>query len=107
MDQIASFIGCKPNFWKLLVKDPEMALRCYFGPCVPAQFRLQGPNQWKGAREIIRNAISRGNNSSIFTKESNLTHRKSLKTEHSKYMPLLMVLFVFIVWLMKVLLIVY
>ncbi|KAK5986840.1 hypothetical protein GCK32_011453, partial [Trichostrongylus colubriformis] len=25
----------------------------YFGPCVPYQYRLQGPHPWKGARDAI------------------------------------------------------
>lgn len=37
----------------MFVKDPTLAIRCYFGPCTPYQFRLTGPGAWKGAREAI------------------------------------------------------
>ncbi|ESO84662.1 hypothetical protein LOTGIDRAFT_221976 [Lottia gigantea] len=104
MDEIASFIGCKPNFWKLAVRDPELALRCHFGPCVPAQYRLQGPNKWSGAREIIRNALSRATNCSTITKQpAESRNEKYFKAEHSKLMTLSIVMFVFLAWLTKVL----
>ena len=38
---------------KLLLRDPKLALTCYFGPCTPYQYRLQGPGQWLGARHAI------------------------------------------------------
>ncbi|XP_053398441.1 flavin-containing monooxygenase 5-like [Mercenaria mercenaria] len=53
MDELAEIIGCKPNFSKLLLGDPKLAIECYFGPCTPYQFRLMGPGVWKGAREAI------------------------------------------------------
>ena len=52
-DELASMIGAKPNLWKLLTTDPEMAFRCYFGPCIPAQYRLVGQGAWQGARDVI------------------------------------------------------
>ncbi|GFO26102.1 dimethylaniline monooxygenase [n-oxide-forming] [Plakobranchus ocellatus] len=59
MDQVASKIGAKPNLWKYLLTDPELALKCYFGPCLPAQYRLVGPNAWPKAREFILEVFSR------------------------------------------------
>ena len=53
MDEIASLIGAKPNLWHLLTTDPQLAFRCFFGPCIPAQYRLLGPGAWLGARDII------------------------------------------------------
>jgi dimethylaniline monooxygenase (N-oxide forming) len=35
------------------LKDPKLAMECYFGPCTPYQFRLTGPGAWQGAREAI------------------------------------------------------
>jgi len=42
-DELATEVGCKPNLYKLLFSDPTLALRCFFGPCTPAQYRLMGP----------------------------------------------------------------
>ena len=44
---------------RLLLKDPELALKSFFGPCVPFQYRLEGPNSWSGAREATLTAMDR------------------------------------------------
>ena len=54
MDEIAELIGAKPNLWHLTKTDSALALRCYFGPCLPAQYRLMGPGAWGGAADTIR-----------------------------------------------------
>lgn len=59
MDQIAQKIGVRPNFTKLFFEDPYLATRCFFGPCLPTQFRLEGPGKWNGAKRCIQGAISR------------------------------------------------
>ena len=33
--------------------DPALAFKCYFGPCIPAQYRLVGPGSWQGAKDVI------------------------------------------------------
>ncbi|GAB6023798.1 flavin-dependent monooxygenas [Chamberlinius hualienensis] len=53
LDDIAGFIGVKPNFFKLLFTDPRLYYKCIFGPFTNYQFRLVGPNKWPKAREII------------------------------------------------------
>ncbi|XP_069718506.1 flavin-containing monooxygenase 1 [Phaenicophaeus curvirostris] len=53
MDKIASFIGAKPSMLSLLLKDPQLALTVFFGPCSPYQYRLQGPGCWEGACQAI------------------------------------------------------
>ncbi|XP_044295347.1 dimethylaniline monooxygenase [N-oxide-forming] 3-like [Varanus komodoensis] len=53
MDELASSIGVKPNIPLLFLTDPKLALKIYFGPCSPYQFRLTGPGKWDGAREAI------------------------------------------------------
>uniref|UniRef100_A0A7N4PJY8 Dimethylaniline monooxygenase [N-oxide-forming] 3 n=1 Tax=Sarcophilus harrisii TaxID=9305 RepID=A0A7N4PJY8_SARHA len=53
MDEIASFIGAKPNMFWLFLTDPKLAVEVYFGPCTPYQFRLTGPGKWPGARNAI------------------------------------------------------
>ncbi|XP_054708709.1 flavin-containing monooxygenase 5-like [Uloborus diversus] len=55
MDEISSQIGAKPNLLKLAFTDPKLFLRCLNGPCLPYQFRLQGPHSWPEAREVILN----------------------------------------------------
>ncbi|KAK3084537.1 hypothetical protein FSP39_014909 [Pinctada imbricata] len=59
MDDIASEIGVKPDLVRLFRDDPWLAARCYFGPCLPAQYRLQGPGKWNGAKSCIQNALRR------------------------------------------------
>ncbi|KAI9091464.1 flavin monooxygenase-like protein [Phlyctochytrium arcticum] len=58
MDDLASQIGCKPDMWRLIVRNREivLALQLLFGPAVPSQYRLDGPGQWKGAKEAIGKA---------------------------------------------------
>ena len=53
MDEINELIGAKPNLWSIFARDPRLAYHCFFGPAVPAQYRLQGPNACKDARKII------------------------------------------------------
>lgn len=53
MDELASFIGAKPNIGQLFLKDPRLAIEVFFGPCSPYQFRLEGPGKWSGARNAI------------------------------------------------------
>lgn len=53
MDEIASFIGAKPNMTKLALTDPVLWYNCLLKPCVSYQYRLNGPNPWKGARQAI------------------------------------------------------
>ncbi|KAJ8312625.1 hypothetical protein KUTeg_009998, partial [Tegillarca granosa] len=59
MDEIANKIGVKPDFKKLFLDDPWLALRCIFGPCFPAQYRLHGPGKWNGAKPCIQDAMKR------------------------------------------------
>ena len=49
-------MGCKPDLWRLLLRDPALALKCFFGPCTPAQFRLMGPGAWEVAKKAIEDA---------------------------------------------------
>ncbi|XP_062989555.1 flavin-containing monooxygenase 1 [Elgaria multicarinata webbii] len=53
MDQIASFIGIKPSIPAILLKDPELGMKIFFGPCSSYQYRLTGPGKWEGARDAI------------------------------------------------------
>ncbi|KAK7133346.1 hypothetical protein R3I94_015274 [Phoxinus phoxinus] len=53
MDELAKQVGVHPSILKLLLTDPRLALNIIFGPCTPYQFRLHGPGQWEGARQVI------------------------------------------------------
>ncbi|XP_070602882.1 dimethylaniline monooxygenase [N-oxide-forming] 2-like isoform X1 [Erythrolamprus reginae] len=53
MDDIAICIGVKPNVPLLLLQDPKLALKIFFGPCTSYQYRLCGPGKWKKARNTI------------------------------------------------------
>lgn len=53
MDEIARLIGCKPDWGKLILKDPRLAASIVFGPCIPSQYRLTGRGSWSGARAAI------------------------------------------------------
>ncbi|XP_050040208.2 flavin-containing monooxygenase 5-like [Dermacentor andersoni] len=52
MDELASQIGARPNLLKYFFTDNEL-FRALLGPCVPYQFRLEGPHPWSGARQAI------------------------------------------------------
>ncbi|XP_035207130.1 flavin-containing monooxygenase 5-like isoform X1 [Stegodyphus dumicola] len=55
IDEIAEMFGAKPHMAALFVKDPKLFKACFFGPCLPYQFRLNGPHKWDGARDAILN----------------------------------------------------
>lgn len=59
MDQLASEVQCKPNIWKYIFTDPNLALKLLFGPAVPYQYRLNGPGRWPEAREKIMTVMDR------------------------------------------------
>ncbi|KAG0417283.1 hypothetical protein HPB47_005728 [Ixodes persulcatus] len=65
MDDLADKIGASPKMLKYFFTDHTL-FRALLGPCVPYQFRLEGPHSWTGARDAIlksqmrRSAASRG-----------------------------------------------
>lgn len=59
MDEISVCFKAKPNMAALLIKDPKLFSVCFFGPCLPYQYRLQGPHKWDGARDAILNYKNR------------------------------------------------
>ena len=56
MLEYSQVAGVYPDLMSLALSSPRLAWRCLVGPCVPAQFRLFGPNQWKGAQQAIDTA---------------------------------------------------
>lgn len=59
MDELASLIGVKPNLSLMALKDPALFRRCFAGPCLSYQFRLEGPHAWAGARDAILGSPAR------------------------------------------------
>ncbi|XP_059148681.1 flavin-containing monooxygenase 5-like [Physella acuta] len=60
-DTIAKLLGVFPGFWRLLILDPVLAYRCWYGPMFSAQYRLLGPDSnWKQARAICNTAYTEG-----------------------------------------------
>lgn len=59
MDEIADEVGCKPDFKSLILRDPKLTLHCLLGPCFPAQYRLNGPGKWNGAKTAICSGMER------------------------------------------------
>ncbi|RWS22975.1 flavin-containing monooxygenase-like protein [Leptotrombidium deliense] len=59
MDEIASFIGVKPKLWKYFFTDRQLWYALIFGPSLPYQYRLEGPNKWSDARRNILEFDSR------------------------------------------------
>ncbi|KFM71581.1 Dimethylaniline monooxygenase [N-oxide-forming] 5, partial [Stegodyphus mimosarum] len=59
MDELAEQIGAKPNMLKLAITDPKLFWVCMNGPCLPYQYRLQGPHASSGARNAILGAKDR------------------------------------------------
>ncbi|XP_068098731.1 dimethylaniline monooxygenase [N-oxide-forming] 2-like [Hyperolius riggenbachi] len=59
LDELAIDIGCKPSALGLFVTDPVLAVKIFFGPCTPAQYRLTGPGQWPMARKQIMTTFER------------------------------------------------
>ncbi|XP_033728026.1 dimethylaniline monooxygenase [N-oxide-forming] 5-like [Pecten maximus] len=53
MDELAELHGSKPDLCRIAMSDPSLAFNCFFGPCTPYQFRLEGPCKWEGARPAI------------------------------------------------------
>lgn len=53
MDELAELIGIKPNFRQMLTRSPKLAWACVMGPCLPYQYRLEGPHAWTGAKDAI------------------------------------------------------
>ncbi|OCT85450.1 flavin containing dimethylaniline monoxygenase 5 gene 1 L homeolog isoform X1 [Xenopus laevis] len=59
MDEVASLLGAKPRLFLLFMTDPKFALKVFFGPCTPYQYRLMGPGKWSGARAAIMTQYDR------------------------------------------------
>merc|ERR1712048_17752 len=55
MDSLAADIGVAPPLsWEFLLRNPQLACKLFFGPVVPAQYRLTGQHPWEQAPEFLR-----------------------------------------------------
>ncbi|XP_053325573.1 flavin-containing monooxygenase 3-like [Spea bombifrons] len=87
MDELSSYIGCKPNLPLLFLTDPMLAWQVLFGPCSPYQFRLTGPGKWDGARNAILNQWDQ-------TIQATKTRVVSSDAESSPFTTLIKLLFI-------------
>ncbi|XP_077517360.1 flavin-containing monooxygenase 5-like isoform X1 [Amblyomma americanum] len=53
MDDINSQFGAKPDLWRMFWRDNTLFWKCFWEPCLPYQYRLQGPHAWSGARQAM------------------------------------------------------
>lgn len=53
MEELADYIGCKPNLLKYALTDPVLFYHLIFGLFSAYQFRLEGRHKWSGARDAI------------------------------------------------------
>ena len=55
-EELALFLGVQPRPWRTLLTDFELGKALLFNPPSTAAFRLTGPHQWAGARDVVINA---------------------------------------------------
>lgn len=56
MDMLAEDLGCRPTLWQLAKEfgwDLRLIWCVYAGPQTPCQYRLVGPQKWKGAKRAV------------------------------------------------------
>ncbi|RUS18863.1 flavin monooxygenase-like protein [Endogone sp. FLAS-F59071] len=56
MDMLAEDLGCRPTLWRLGKEfgwNPRLIWCVYSGPLTPCQYRLVGPQKWKGAKRAV------------------------------------------------------
>lgn len=75
MDEIAQMINAKPNLLKYFFTDPKLWHALWFGPCLPYQYRLNGPHPWPKAKETILTVFDRIE--APFKTKTNITSNQS------------------------------
>lgn len=98
MDEIAELIGVRPSMFKLFITDPFIALRCFLGPCIPAQYRLTGPAPWPGARNAIKESLWKNVTATKtrIVEPQNQTEKAKNFSRWVRYITILSVVFCFI-----------
>ncbi|KAK8786648.1 hypothetical protein V5799_023586 [Amblyomma americanum] len=56
---LASIIGVRPNFVRMLLTDPRLFFAAVRAPTLNYKYRLKGPHSWPGARDAILGYESR------------------------------------------------
>ncbi|KAM7293420.1 flavin-containing monooxygenase 5-like [Ixodes scapularis] len=91
MDDLAEMIGASPRMLKYFFTDHKL-FRALLGPCVPYQFRLEGPHSWTGARDAVLGSQTR----MLYPLNSNCTSFQTEKRGVSMFYILLSVIALFI-----------
>ena len=52
-------MGCRPRLERVLLSDPRLCLRLFFGGNMSYVYRLHGPHSWPGARDAIMESEER------------------------------------------------
>ncbi|XP_040066569.1 flavin-containing monooxygenase 5-like [Ixodes scapularis] len=91
MDELADKIGASPRMLKYFFTDHKL-FRALLGPCVPYQFRLEGPHSWTGARDAVLGSQMR----MLYPLNSNCTSFQTKKRGFSRFNIFLAVIAIFI-----------
>ncbi|XP_040068438.1 flavin-containing monooxygenase 5-like [Ixodes scapularis] len=90
-DDLADKIGASPKMLKYFFTDHKL-FRALLGPCVPYQFRLEGPHSWTGARDAVLGSQMR----MLYPLNSDCTSFQTEKRGFSRFHILLSVIVLFI-----------
>lgn len=91
MDELADKIGASPKMLKYFFTDRKL-FRALLGPCVPYQFRLEGPHSWTGARDAVLGSQMR----MLYPLNSNCTSFQTKNRGFSRFYIFLAVIVIFI-----------
>ena len=87
MDELAAEVKVRPGLPQMLLRDPALSVRCFLGPCVPAQYRLRGPGADPNAATTIRRALSNNVSATktrVLRDEHSCNHSKCLHPQHDQ-----------------------
>uniref|UniRef100_A0A0B6ZFD7 Flavin-containing monooxygenase n=1 Tax=Arion vulgaris TaxID=1028688 RepID=A0A0B6ZFD7_9EUPU len=91
-ESIAEEIGCYPTFWKVLLRDPLLAYRNWYGPIFAAQYRLLGPDsQWNESAKTCHILYEEGH-SSIRHMEKNKFNPKGVSGNYTSTITILAII---------------
>ncbi|XP_042142271.1 flavin-containing monooxygenase 5-like [Ixodes scapularis] len=91
MDDLADKIGASPRMLKYFFTDHKL-FRALLGPCVPYQFRLEGPHSWTGARDAVLGSQMR----MLYPLNSDCTSFHTKRRSFPRFCILLSVIILFI-----------
>lgn len=91
MDELAEIICVKPSLWKIFLTDPVLWKSLMFDPITPYQYRLEGQDNWHGARKAQIEVWNRALHQ--------LKSGRKIKTEKSNCFRMKLILFVLFIGL--------